>query len=295
MNIDKVLNNKRLCYAVIGINKQQFEILLTTFTQVWYEHLDRKGRKRKVGGGSNGNIKDPRKKLFFILWYAKVYPTYDVAAYVFLSSKSRTQNWGKTLMPLLEKALGRKVVLPVRRISSEEEFLSLFPGVQEILLDGVERPTVRRKKSKIQKKEYSGKKKRHTRKNTIITNTQKRILYLSPTKNGKVHDKKSVDKTNIIPRIPSTITIIADNGFQGLQHTHPNILMPKKRTKCKPLSQLDKEMNRLISSIRIGVEHAIGGMKRFGIAAHIFRGRLGQDDMFMNVSAGLYNLRLEYK
>lgn len=129
----------------------------------------------------------------------------------------------------------------------------------------------------------------------VITNTKKKILYLSPTKNGKVHDKRSIDKTNIIPSIPSTVTIIADNGFHGLQHTHSNILMPKKRTKLKPLSQLDKEMNRLISSIRIGVEHAIGGMKRFGIAAHIFRGRMGQDDMCMNVSAGLYNLRLEYR
>jgi len=68
--------------------------------------------------------------------------------------------------------------------------------------------------------------------------------------------------------------------------------MPKKKTIKNPLSDVDKQLNRLISSARVVVEHAIGGMKRFSIAADIFRGRLGQDDTWMCVGAGLYNLRV---
>src|SRR3989344_3365486 len=64
---------------------------------------------------------------------------------------------------LMEKTLGRKLVLPKRRINSVEEFFNLFPEVKEVMLDGVERPTVRSKKAKQQNKHYSGKKKRHTR------------------------------------------------------------------------------------------------------------------------------------
>ena len=293
MDIDKVLLNTRLCYAVLGINKKQFDILLPTFTDVWHEHLDRKGRKRKKGGGSKGNIKEPKKKLFFILWYAKVYPTYDMAAYVFASSKSRTQQWGQILLPILEKTLGRNVSLPERRINTPEEFFLLFPGVEEVMIDGVERPTVRRKKAKVQKKEYSGKKKGHTRKNIVVTDRKKKILVLSPTKNGKVHDKKLLDKS--VLELPECISKIVDTGFQGLQHIFKNVFIPKKKPRGGELTQEEKAWNRLISSSRIGVEHAIGGMKRFGIASKIFRGRLGQDDQYMLVSAGLYNLRLMYR
>lgn len=293
MDIDKVLSNTRLCYAVLGINKKQFDILLPTFTDIWYEHLDRKGRKRKRGGGSKGNIKEPKKKLFFILWYAKVYPTYDMAAYVFASSKSRTQQWGQTLLPILEKALDRKVALPKRRISTPEEFFLLFPGTEEVMIDGVERPTVRRKKTKVQKKEYSGKKKGHTRKNIVVTDRKKKILVITPTKNGKVHDKKLLDKS--VLELPDIISKIVDTGFQGLQHLFKNVFIPKKKPRGGELTQEEKTWNFLISSSRIGVEHTIGGMKRFGIASKIFRGINGQDDQYMLVSAGLYNLRLMYK
>jgi len=160
MDIDKVLSNKRLTKAVLGVRKESFEKLLVTFTQILIEEANNnKKRKRKYGGGSNGNIKDPRKKLFFILWYLKVYPTFDVAAYVFASSKSRTQDWAYKIIPILEKSLGRKLVLPKRKISSVEEFFKLFPETKEVMLDGVERPTIRSQRGKTQNKHFSGKKK----------------------------------------------------------------------------------------------------------------------------------------
>src|SRR3989344_1798818 len=83
---------------------------------------------------------------------------------------------------LMEKTLGRKLVLPKRRINSVEEFFNLFPEVKEVMLDGVERPTVRSKKAKQQNKHYSGKKKRHTRKNLVLVNGKKNILLVTPTK-----------------------------------------------------------------------------------------------------------------
>ena len=60
------------------------------------------------------------------------------------------------------------------------------------------------------------------------------------------------------------------------------------------LTPEEKEENCLISSIRIKVEHAIGGVKRLGVATNIFRGRLGSDDRFTFVSAALWNFHLQY-
>ena len=293
MQIDKILNNKRLVRSVLGVTKEEFLSLLETFEQIVREDAESKKRKRAIGGGSNGKIKQPKIKLFYILFYVKTYPTFDVAAFMFASSKSRTQHWAHKILPLLEKTLGRKVVLPKRRISTPEEFLSSFPGVKEAMIDGVERPIQRPKKNKPQKKNYSGKKKRHTRKNVVITDKKKRILVLTPSKNGKVHDKKLADKALVVVRIPKEVALLADTGFVGIQKQHENTLIPKKKPRGGFLTDEDRAMNKLISSVRIGVEHAIGGMKRFRAVSEIFRNKNGWDDHLVNVCAGLWNFHIE--
>jgi len=293
MNIKKILNNRRLAKAVLGVTKEEFESLLVTFTQILQEDRENKERIRIVGGGANGNIKSAEQKLFYILFYVKTYPTFDVAAFAFASSKSCTHRWAHSILPLLEKTLGRKVVLPKRRISTPEEFLATFPGVREVMIDGLERPTQRPKSEKSQKKHYSGKKKRHTRKNLVVTTGDKQILILTPSKHGKVHDKKLTDKSMLASGIPDDVAILADTGFQGLQKQHPNVLMPKKRPRGGRLTDAEKSMNRLISSVRIKVEHAIGGIKRFRCVSDVYRNKNGLDDRFMNVATGLWNLHIQ--
>jgi len=92
------------------------------------------------------------------------------------------------LASILEKALGRAMVLPERKISTMKELLEAFPDVRDLLIDGTERPIQRPKDNEKQKENYSGKKKMHTRKNIIISDKKKRIGYVSPTMNGKKHD-----------------------------------------------------------------------------------------------------------
>ena len=49
------------------------------------------------------------------------------------------------LESILEKALGREMVLPERKISTVEELLEVFPNVGDLLINGTERP-IRRPK-----------------------------------------------------------------------------------------------------------------------------------------------------
>ena len=227
--------------------------------------------------------------------YVKVYPTYDLAGALFGVVASRPHEWVYEYLPILEKALGRHCVLPLRKISSAEEFKRLYPGVQEVTLDGAERPIQRPKNNKNQKKAYSGKKKRHTRKNIYLVNEEKKILYLSPTKSGKIHDFKQFKKTGLIDDIPEDIDIFGDKGFAGINDlSNHQTFIPKKKPKNGFLTPEEKENNSLISSIRIKVEHAIGGVKRMGSATNIFRGRFGSDDSFTFISAALWNFHLQY-
>ena len=136
---------------------KEFKILHEQFN-IYNKSQQRKPRKRAVGGGRQGVIKDTKSKLLFILMYVKVYPAYDLAGALFVVVASCPHEWSNKYLPILEEALGRYCVLPARKISSVKEFKRLYPGVQEVILDGAERPIQRPKNNKNQKKAYSGKK-----------------------------------------------------------------------------------------------------------------------------------------
>ena len=83
------------------------------------------------------------------------------------------------LQVLLEKALGLKMVLPKRKLSSMEEFIESFPEMKRVILDGTERRVQRSIDSQKQKQDYSGKKKCHTRNHLAVVSADKRIIVLS--------------------------------------------------------------------------------------------------------------------
>ena len=239
INPKKLLKRERQLKAVIGMSGKEFKILHEQFDKIYNKIQQKKPRERAIGGGRQGVIKNTKSKLLFTLMYVKVYPTYDLAGALFGVVASRPHEWVNEYLPILEEALGRHCVLPARKISSAEEFKRLYPGVQEVILDGAERPIQRPKNNKNQKKAYSGKKKRHTRKNIYLINEEKKILYLSPTKSGKIHDFKQLKKTGIIDGIPEDIDILGDKGFIGINDlSNHETFVPKKKLKNGSLTGL---------------------------------------------------------
>lgn len=147
------------------------------------------------------------------------------------------------------------------KLTSAEEFLEKFPEVKDVFLDGGERRRERPKKPKTERRMCSGKKKAHTRKNVVVADERKRILVITPTKAGRRHTKAIADKSILLTRIPKHVGVFADSGFQGVQHLHPNTVVTKRGRRNVPLSEEDRLNNHIIASLRIIVEHAIGGMK----------------------------------
>jgi len=292
MNIKKAFKNNSVMKALTGVTIAEFNKLLPTFKEFLSEKACQKKRKRKTGGGRKGFIKAAENKLFFILFYFKTYPKFALAAFIFDVDESRPCRWKEEIMPILEKTLGRKLVLPERRINSMEEFIQKFPEIKDIFGDGTERRAQRHKNYQKQKKHYSGKKKCHTRKNIIWNDENKKILIVSPSKAGKMHDKKMTDKEGLLYYIPPWVTAWLDSGFQGAKSIHPNSMIPKKETKKKKLIPEEKEENRVIAGIRIISEHAIGGIKRFDCLTNVYRNKKGQDDKFIFLCAGLWNFHL---
>lgn len=295
MNIRAALRTDRMCKALTGLTVGEFETLLIDFTwnYVEYEAKKKPKRKRKIGGGAHGILETIEDKCFYSLLYLKTYPTFDVASFYVGFSRSKACEWAHRLFPVLEQTMQRKLVLPQRKISDPEEFLRLFPEIKEVFVDGVERLKQRPKKKKAQQKAYSGKKKAHTRKSVVVSDNKRRILVVTKQKSGRRHDKRLADKESVFENIPKKIPVYADTGFIGVAKNHQNILIPKKRTKKNPLTHQDKEMNKLISSYRVLVEHAIGGLKRYRCMSEKLRNHKPCiDDTFLLLSAGLWNYHL---
>jgi hypothetical protein len=298
INTSILLKNSRLAKAVTGMTPQELQAMLPVFEQCLiqyrYQVRPKEKRKRALGGGKKGDLPTTLHKLVFVLMYLKVYPTYDVMGFMTGRQRSKCQSSIAHFLPVLEMALGRQLVLPKRKITSPEEFYRLFPEAKEVFIDGTERRTQKPKSLKRRKKLYSGKKKATTRKTLVMSDSQRRILALSPTKSGRRHDKRIADKFAFISNIPPNIALWTDTGFQGAEHMHPNIFMPKKATKNHPLTPEQKKINKIISGIRIVSEHAIGGMKRMKAASDIYRNRIPNlDDTFNLLSAGIWNFHLQ--
>jgi len=300
MNIEKVFKNDRLMHALTGMSAQEFVGLLPEFEKVWGTVRLRKyqndpKRERKPGGGKKGFLKTPSEKLFFILLYYKCYPTYDLAGFLYACDRSAACRRQQNLSMILEQTLKRKLVLPKRQMRSVEEFLKAFPEAREVFIDGTERPIQRPEDTERQKANYSGKKKRHTRKNIIISTKKKRIGFLSKTVEGKESDIMVLRETAPPRYIPPNVRTHADLGFKGLDTEYPylRISIPAKKPRTRDLTEAQRARNKKKSGVRVLVEHAIGGVKRLGIVSQVFRNRKeGSDDTAMLISCGLWNYHL---
>ena len=81
------ITDDRIVAALIGMPKSKFTALTKHFESASLE-IDRErvlnGEIKQVKqGGPKGYLNSPEKKLFFILFYLKTYPTFDVLGFHF--------------------------------------------------------------------------------------------------------------------------------------------------------------------------------------------------------------------
>ena len=204
-------------------------------------------------------------------------------------SQPQACEWIKKLTPLVNAVLGRELLLPARRPADLDTLLAEVPELRLLVLDGVERPVRRPKDKDDQKKDYSGKKKAHRKKNLLLS-CERRVVCLGPTSPGSVHDKKLADESGL--SFPPDALILKDTGFQGYEPPGAATLQPKKKPRGRELHPIQKTINQVISRVRVTVEHAICGIKRCHIVSDLFRNRRqGFVDEVMLAASGLHNLR----
>lgn len=310
-NFPSQVRDERQLKALTGTGIEQFVLIEQEFSVVYaetrqaaYDAAVQAGkRKRKPGGGRKGILSSIRIKLFFLLYYLKNYPTFDVLGSFFGLSRSKSCKNVHALMPLLHETLLRLKVIPHREFESAEAFHEAFKDAEALLLDATERAHQRPVDDEKQSKLYSGKQKDHTVKNTVISTTDKAIRFLGHTMNGCNHDFAML-KEEFPADKPwfKDILLYLDLGYTGILKLYEgdNIQIPYKKprkSKNNPNPQLteeQKEHNRLVGKIRIFVENALAGLKRYKILVHDFRNKKVNfvDDTIV-ICAGLWNMMLD--
>jgi hypothetical protein len=142
-------------------------------------------------------------------------------------------------------------------------------------------------------------------KNIVISSPDKQIVFLGPTEPGSKHDYPLLKAVLSPDRdwFKNTHAFV-DLGFQGIQkdyHSPHHIHIPhKKPRKSKSnhhprLTEVQKIENRNLSSKRVRVEHAIGGMKFFHCLGIRFRNYIESfKDTVICLAAALWNAKLAY-
>jgi hypothetical protein len=135
-----------------------------------------------------------------------------------------------------------------------------------------------------------------------MSTVTKWIVFVGDTFAGHEHDYTML-KNEFPPEHPwfETIHILLDLGYQGIlaDYVGQNIEIPHKKprkSQKNPQPQLSSEQkteNQALSRVRIFVEKAIAGIKRFNILVHAFRNRKpNMEDDLIALSAGLWNFFL---
>ncbi len=238
LTYEKLKKKSREFLSATGMTQEEFEILLPNF-ELAYDKLypksltfDGKERERATGAGVKGALSKFADKLLFILVYQKTNPLQTMHGLQFGLSQSQTNYWIHRLLPVLKQTLSDLGMKPERDASLVATNPETAEGGANLAIDGTERRLQRPSDPIKQREKYSGKKKAHTDKNILLVNENtRRVIYLSPTVEGKKHDSRAAKEAAIA--YPAHATLDKDTGFQGYEPDGVLTMQAKKKKKVK--------------------------------------------------------------
>jgi len=303
MDYNRARKNLTSFLSLTGVKVDLFDQILPFFKAAHDEYFhwhDVKGKKmsrrRSHCIQSNSPLATIEERLFFILTFLKNNPTQEYHAAGFDMSQQQCGQWIHTLSIVLRNAAGTAGMLPAETLAEFKKVLEERGGekvLHELIHDTTEREIPRPCDPEVQADFYSGKKKKHTVKNVVITTLTRLVLFVGATVPDKTHDK-TIAETQYA--FPYPCILWQDSGYQGYAPRNTAVIQPTKKPRGKELSTEQKAENKVISSTRIKVEHAISGIKNQRVVKDLCRLRKNHFvDKIFSLSAGIHNWRLSVR
>src|SRR3990167_4067185 len=306
LRFKKISKRPKMLFRLTELTVEQVTNLSVKLNPLWRQtekkRLSKRERKHALGQGRKYKLSTIEDKLLLILVFYRFYLTDELMGYIFCLHPSNACRMRIKMEPLVEKAadpslsqaIKQRVSQEAKKVSTWEDLLIVCPEFAEAITDATEQQR-QRPARRIQKKYYSGKKKRHTIKTQITINTKGKILMASKSYPGSVHDYNIFKQENTAEKLSQKSSHYVDCGYDGAPNDYPecNIIMPVKRRKDhSALTRAERRFNRKHSRIRILVEHVLSRMKKYQILAQVYRHKImDYNQRFRNIAA-LVNFRL---
>jgi hypothetical protein len=106
---------------------------------------------------------------------------------------------------------------------------------------------------------------------------------------GSVHDF-TIFKDTIGKSVSSSIPILADLGYLGIENLHHNSLIPIKESKNHKLTKREKAYNKKLARLRVVIVHINGKIKVFRCMSSQYRGHFcNRHSLRMKLICGIIN------
>lgn len=257
------------------------------------KQAQRPERKRQAGGGRK---KDAQVlcRLLVSLLYLRQHWTMQAIAEMIECAESTVWNYIHEMLPHIRTQLPASLLEQwqqecpsVERAELERWLAELPEGA--LLVDSWEQPIPRPSDEEEQEEYYSGKQKRHTRKNQGITLPNGvDLVDVVLGEKGPRSDSKLFEQTQ--NELPENLSFIGDKAYVGRRNT----TTPYKKPPKGKLTEAQKEFNRNLSQKRVFVEHVIRVIKLFRVAKEEFRMRSRMYEVVIGCVCGLVRLRVQY-
>jgi hypothetical protein len=292
--------------SLTGLRPAEFDGLLTAFAPAYEAHratattTRRDGQPRRRAPGAGGRYDhDLRDRLLLALVWLKVYPTYEVLAWLFGLDKGNAFRNARDILEALELLDDFPFDQPPegrRKLRTPAAVIAAFPQVR-LVIDSKEQRIYRPGGGHAaQKPYYSGKKKAHTLKTQLAVGPDGVIEALSPGVPGSVNDVRLLRESGLLGRLGDGEAAMTDKGYEGADKGAATpLVQPKKDRKTNPCTEAERARNRQIASARIVVEHTIAQLNRFTVLRQAYRGERLRHSQVVRVVAVLVNRRLRVR
>jgi hypothetical protein len=267
----KIKEMPSICVRLFGLSVEELEVIIQKVEPHWIQGI--KETYKRPGRNFKLSLAD---MVLMLLLYYRSYVTQLFIGCLFGIDDSRVCRIIRKLEPILAKVMAIK---KERHLKPQE--------IESIIIDATEQPCERPKRK--QTKYYSGKKKRHTLKTEIRVTKEGRIVHVSKTKPGSVHDFALYKSQK--PLYHKDARAYVDSGYQGLDKLHKNTEYPYKKSKHHPLTHEEKEYNQGLSRVRVIVEQTFAKLKTFKILSYPYRNKRKKYNIKFNIIAGIINLK----
>ena len=312
INIKRLRKKEEAFQAFIGLTVKEFDALLGTVEPMYANQRGgwlmqkRKHRQRALGAGRKASL-TVEAKLVMVLMYLRLYVTQTLLGFLFDVDETTVGRELNRMLPVLLNVLPvptRNLLFEARpveqqmlqRIQNLAELLKRHPEFKELRLDATEQPVPQPQDKGDRRDRYSGKQQDHTVKTQAVT-TDQVILHIVGQVPGRMHDVSVMHGSGVLHMIPVDRRVDVDRGYQGADRYVPQVelLKPVRNVRNAKVTLFGKLFNRMVSSVRMPVEHMFAKLKKFNILAQLYRGNWNVHEDIFAVVAGLINFRATAK